>query len=203
MTVERLPSARTPLPAVSTTPPPSIRSLVAAMEPIGTTWHRPPMTEADRSWISQRLGEVTCLLEAGHDRPKVGQTIGLLLAAFPGQGSSQDVVTARLAGYALALDGIPTWAIEAAAKAWLRGEVEEAGQFAPSPPVLCMLAKSFVTRVQHERDGYDRLLSAAEFPAPREFVGPEKIAELLATLRGGTPKPQQDEAIADAERSRV
>lgn len=200
MTVERLPSARSTLPAVSTTPPPSIRSLVAAMELIGTTWHRPPMTEADRSWISRRLGEVTSLLDAGHDRQRVGQTIGLLLAAFPGQGSSQEVVTARLAGYALAVDDIQTWAVEMAAKAWLRGEVDDAGQFAPSPPVLSKLARSYVARVQQERDGYERLLSAAEFPAPREYVGPEKIAALLAMFRrDAEPTPDM---IAAAEGDR-
>jgi hypothetical protein len=124
------------------------------------------------------------LLEAGHDRQQVGKVLTVLLAAFPSQSLSQEAMTARAAGYAMALDGIPTWAVEAAARAWLRGDATEAGQFAPSPPVLCRMAEAYVSKLRNERDGYDRLMTAQVPPPEPVPVSPDRIAELLKPFKG-------------------
>ncbi len=126
-----------------------------------------------------RLEELSSLLAAGRDPVSIGKTLMILLAAFPAQSLSEEIVAARIAGYRIALDDMPAWAVEEAAKMWLRGSLPEAGQYAPAPPVLRRTAAALLAKVQNERAGYERLLYARLKPVPATPICTKRAKELV------------------------
>jgi hypothetical protein len=69
---------------------------------------------------------------------------------------------ARIAGYRIALDDVPSWAVEAAAKRWIRGDGMAPARFAPTPPELRQAALSIAGSFSAEAAALRRLGAAGE-----------------------------------------
>lgn len=91
------------------------------------------------------MDEVAPRAEAKPDPVMALKQAAKLLAVFPAGNLSEAVIDARSEAYQIALEDVPTWAVEAAAKHWLKGEVYALNDkpnlsFPPSPPQLRALA---------------------------------------------------------------
>lgn len=103
------------------------------------------LTEDERSILSRLVDEVAPLAEAKPDSMIALQEAAKLLTVFPAGNISEAVLDARSKAYETALEDVPAWAVEAAARRWIKGEVATLGDkpnlsFPPSPPQLRALA---------------------------------------------------------------
>lgn len=69
--------------------------------------------------------------------------IGVLLGAFPRQTISDDSADMLMQAYEMACEDIPTWAVEEAARRWMKGKCGPQ-RFAPSPPELRIAADTVI-----------------------------------------------------------
>ena len=102
-----------------------------------------------------------------------------LLLGFPAAGNSTDRAAESRAGFYLdAVDDMAPWAINAAIKRWVRGEVDNANvDFAPSPGALRRLCEVEIEPFVQQMRQIERLLSAVSIdramdPSPLESAVP-------------------------------
>ncbi|CAI9406569.1 hypothetical protein ANOBCDAF_01469 [Pleomorphomonas sp. T1.2MG-36] len=103
------------------------------------------------------------LAEAKPDSMMALQEAARLLAVFPAGNISEAVLDARSTAYETALEDVPAWAVAAAGKRWIRGEVailEDRPNlsFPPSPPQLRALALDEWAKARGALWRYRRLL---------------------------------------------
>ncbi|WP_156886774.1 hypothetical protein [Pleomorphomonas oryzae] len=95
--------------------------------------------------MSRLVDEVAPRAEAKPGSVAALQEAAKLLVVFPASNISEAVIDARSEAYEIALEDVPAWTVEAAAKRWLKGEVAVLADkpnlsFPPSPPQLRALA---------------------------------------------------------------
>lgn len=101
------------------------------------------LSETDRQWIDGRLKALRALTtgenlqQAECSKARLSLLTKLLLG-YPAAGSATEkAAEARLGFYQEAVADIAPWALDAAIKKWVRGEVESSNvDFAPSPGTL-------------------------------------------------------------------
>jgi hypothetical protein len=132
-------------------------------------------TTAERAAIQQRVDVLGQAL--GHvvvDRMAIA-VVGLL-DCFPAAALDDAAAARRAKGFTAALDDIPAWAVEAACRAWLRGEVDGgASRFAPTPPELRKACLQQMAPVIRQRRMLERVLQAEIEP---EYSPEERAAQL-------------------------
>lgn len=135
---------------------------------------------------------------------EIAEHLHLLFSAMPMQAGS-DPKTA-LAGYLVALQGRPAWAIEKAVTMFLRGEVDGASKkFCPRPPELAEVVGQVLSPVLDEREA--KAKREAEETRRREQIASRetefsdehraKMQFMFAVLRTGLALKQVDR-VAEA-----
>lgn len=146
------------------------------------------MTTEERSTLSQLIAEVEPYAEAKPDiAATLREVVGLLLA-FPAANVSEAAAKARSAAYEIALDDVPTWAVRAAVKRWLRGDVACLGEranlaFPPSPPQLRGLVMDEWAKARGALWRYRRLANGK--PEVAKPVGSREIPEAVKAILKG------------------
>lgn len=120
--------------------------------------------------------------------------------AFPSTQGGEGAAEMRMEAYRMALDDLPAWTIERAARMWLRGENSSGGEnyaFAPSPPQLRRLAQLAFTPVRAQRSSLLRLLRAKpdeEYPEPHREVMRAKLARMIPDAVASLRQESADDA---------
>lgn len=170
--------------------PPSLRKLSASM--IGG-WQDgaeipEPISQTDQHWISKRLAHLDGLRQCDNDRQQVAKTLAVLFASYPA-GQANDVTTAlKVKNYLDALEDRPAWAVEEAAKRWIRGDVEarrDALDFPPSAARLRELATQAMEPLYVEK-GRLALLRRAEVVPPISEAERQRRAEAIRRIIEGS-----------------
>jgi hypothetical protein len=114
---------------------------------------------------------------------EVKRALGILFASFPAQAMSEETAEMRMTGFAIALDGIPAWAVQAAVKTYLQ---TGSAKFAPTPPELRSMAEAAVTKERGFARMLRTILDAKErgVEPERKYVGSERIKELVVMIGG-------------------
>lgn len=138
--------------------PQLVEKLTACIAP-GAAEYRPgtPITEDHRRMLVERADFIDSF--AVDNRPdRTVAIVSTLLVGFPHRDMSDGTASMKLAAYRMALEGAPTWAVEEAAKRWLRNQDGDSG-FAPTPPQLREAADD-VVKVAKGKAIYMRKLAA-------------------------------------------
>jgi hypothetical protein len=124
-----------------------------------------------------------------------------LMLALPGQRTSETGAEAKGDAYMMALDDLPSWAVESAIRGWHRGESTKIGKephdfrWLPAPAVLRKLAWIEEWKVRSRMDEMRKILNAEE---RIEFTDDQRAANLKrlsGVMHGITdPKPMQEAA---------
>lgn len=99
-----------------------------------------PITEQHRAALIERA-ELIESLPLDRRPDKVVAAISALLMAFPHKEMGDTGASMKLSAYRLAVEDIPTWAVEEGAKRLIRGD-EGVREYAPSPPQFRAAAES-------------------------------------------------------------
>jgi hypothetical protein len=125
------------------------------------------LTQPQRKEIEDRIANLGQLVTGGHLAPAECSRARLslltkLLMGFPSAGNQSDKATdARLEFYMEAIGDVAPWALDAAIKRWVRGDVENSNvDFAPSPGALRRLCETELAPFQQQIVKLNRLLSA-------------------------------------------
>ena len=107
------------------------------------------LTDSERQWIDGRLRAVQAIitgenLAAGECSKARLSLLTKLLLGFPTAGATTDkAADARLGFYLESVCDIAPWALDAAIKRWVRGDIDNANvDFAPSPGALRRLCEA-------------------------------------------------------------
>lgn len=155
--------------------PPDVESLIASVQTDGRLPEGTNLSTSSR----QQMFEMSERLQAimADKRPEVEtKTLTFLLSVFPRQAGSGDVSDMLLMAYDMALEDVPTWAVEEAARRWISGKCGER-RFAPTPPEM-RLAADEVVLLARGRAAVLRTIAKAEIVIPPT---PEQLAR-AATL---------------------
>ncbi|PIO96157.1 hypothetical protein [Pleomorphomonas carboxyditropha] len=173
--------------------PPSLAELERTLRPEEAASRTPTLsralTEDERSILSRLVDEVAPLAEAKPDSMIALQEAAKLLTVFPAGNISEAVLDARSKAYDIALEDVPAWAVEAAARRWIKGEVATLGDkpnlsFPPSPPQLRALALDEWAKARAVLWRYRRLMEGkTERVVPLEKRRPLP-KEMLQALNG-------------------
>lgn len=175
---------------------PALRRLLAL--PLGTVQHpgqRPrkylagglKLTSEQRADAMAAHANITAALDSAtmpeaHDARLA--IVTRMLLAYPVAGASAESGKARGGVYIDALDDLPPFALQAAVRAWGRGEGEGNHDFAPSPARLRTLALRDVERHRTAVAKLDDLLSAQTIDEAMDSTrDPAPVPALVAKLR--------------------
>lgn len=127
-------------------------------------------------------------------------SVAKLLLTFPTANMTEAMAAARKEGYHVALCDLPTWAIDAAGKRWMRGEVTVLGDkpnlsFPPSPPQLRLLALDEIASVRGASIRAKKLLNAKV----RKEVTPEERERVLRRIRKEFPSVSAPKSSASTD----
>jgi hypothetical protein len=161
-------------------------------------------TSAQIAAIERHVGDLRPLLEqtpAKHADYEA-QTLVLvtkLMMALPGARTSEEGAEATAEAYMAGLDDVPSWAVEAAIRAWYRGESIKVGpnthdfRWRPAPAVLRVLAKIETWKVAGRIDELNRLATAEcliEFTPEQSDRGRRAMHGLGLLLKSGEGIPK-------------
>lgn len=105
------------------------------------------------------MADIRPRVDAAHDRLAALREVEIVVKSF----QSVTPTTEMVAGYAIAIEGLPTWAISEAVRRWLRGDVLEGANlaFPPSPPQLRKMAMEELAKARAALHRAERLLTAS------------------------------------------
>lgn len=169
------------------------------------------LTPGERSILSQLVDDIAPLAEAEPDAFRALRQVARLLAVFPACDLGEAVVDARSEAYETALEDVPAWAVEAAAKHWIKGDVAALGErpnlaFPPSPPQLRALALDEWAKARAALWRYRRLMGGKT----ERVVPPEQrpqidygawLGQQIAAITSGKPAPRTmgSGSVSDAQ----
>lgn len=105
-------------------------------------------------------------------RPGVpGEFTSLIATMLAAYGAKSADPQATMAGYTIACEGLPAWAVRQAVKAVLQGTASTSPQFLPAPGALAREARAMIRGYAADIGRLVRLLEAKPAPAPRKRVG--------------------------------
>ncbi len=144
----------------------------------------------DREWISNRLEALTAImtgenLARGECSKARLSLLTKLLLGYPTAGNTTEAASsARLGFYLESVHDVAPWALDAAIKRWVRGDVENANvDFAPSPGTLRRLCDLELKPYQDVAGKLKRLASAM----PIERAMDQALTPETLKLRFGDP----------------
>ena len=195
--------------------PPSLAELERTLRPEQAASRTPTLSRAltpgERSILSQLVDDITPLAEAEPDAFRALRQVARLLAVFPACDLGEAVVDARSEAYETALEDVPAWAVEAAAKRWIKGDVAALGErpnlaFPPSPPQLRALALDEWAKARAALWRYRRLMGGKT----ERVVPPEQrpqidygawLGQQIAAITAGKPGPRTmgSGSVSDAQ----
>ena len=166
--------------------PPSLAELERTLRSEEAASRTPTLSRAltpdERSILSLLVDEVAPLAEAKPDSVTALQEAARLLTVFPAGNISDAVLDARSKAYETALEDVPAWAVAAAGRRWIRGEVAVLDDkpnlsFPPSPPQLRALAVDEWSKARAALWRYRRLLAGKteRVVPPEERRAPPKV----------------------------
>lgn len=148
------------------------------------------LSEADRKEVSARLvalQQVTTgenLAPAACSKARLSLLTRLLLGYPVAGGGTEQAAEARLSFYLEAVSDIAPWALDAAIKRWVRGDIGKGNiDFAPSPGALRRLCEEELEPFEAQIFKLKRLVSAIPIERamdPKPIPPEEKPAELAA-----------------------
>lgn len=152
------------------------------------------LSEEDRKDLSDRLRElqrVTTgenLVPAVCSKARLSLLTKLLLGYPTAGGGTEQAAEARLSFYQEAVSDIAPWALDAAIKRWVRGDIGKGNiDFAPSPGALRRLCEEELEPFQVQMFKLRRLLSAI----PIELaMDPAPLAESPLAIGNDAPVPR-------------
>jgi hypothetical protein len=158
---------------------PLVATLLRCVSPEGTDY-RPGVTITDEH-RQALLADAAHIERFTEDRrpERVTALVSMLLTAFPHREVSSDAATLKLAVYKVALEDVPTWAVEEAAKRWIRGDVGDGG-FAPTPPQLRLAARDIVAVALGKALTMRKL---AAMPVQRDISEAERAATIAKVAK--------------------
>lgn len=123
---------------------------------------------------------------------RVVAAVSMLLATFPHRDLSEQAAGLKLKAYEVALEDVPTWCVEEAAKRWIRGDVGDE-RFAPTPPQLRHAARN-IALIAFGKAALMRKL--ASLPVEREVSEEERAATVekvsnIIKWNDGKPRSQE------------
>lgn len=175
-------------PASEPSLPAWLTPLVSTLEVIDGTNHMPRgtvLSSTQRRELEAVVSSFDRYLSPA-DRREVAPIVARLFMAFPGERLSRDEAAMRGDGYMIALDGLPSWAVDQAATWWLRGERGDGREnyaFAPSPPQLRQLAERATLAARARRYEAVKVLQAREQRAADPAMQ-ARVGDLMADLAG-------------------
>lgn len=151
-----------------------------------------PITDEHRRWLERRA-EIIDGFQADRRPDRAVAIVSTLLTAFPHREMSEGAASMKIAAFRIALEDAPTWAVEEAAKRWMRGEAGDNG-FAPTPPQLRHVVDHLV-KVAKGRAIHMRKLAAMAVEHQVTDQQRERAAGLNFTL----PRTKEAEEAAKAK----
>lgn len=148
------------------------------------------LTEEQREDIKVRLEQIRQattgenLSQVGCSKARLSLLTKLMLGYPAAGGSSDEAAQSRLSFYQEAVSDIAPWALDAAIKRWVRGDVGKANiDFAPSPGALRRLCEEELEPFEAQTVKLKRLLAALPIERamdPTPIAPEERRAELGA-----------------------
>lgn len=155
---------------------------------------RPKIPEAFALTAEQRttVAEMSSRL-ARHLAPAspadIGAVLALLQCAFPSAPMDPMAAKANVRGYALALEGVPAFALDEAARRILKGEAGLKHAFLPTPPQLRDVANEASRPARWHAVQLRRLLEAEVEPETSPEAR-ERVRAMVADLAASLPPPR-------------
>lgn len=154
------------------------------------------LSEADRKDLSDRLGELQRITTGENLAPATCSKARLslltkLLLGYPAAGGgTEQAAEARLSFYLEAVSDIAPWALDAAIKRWVRGDIGKGNiDFAPSPGALRRLCEEELEPFEAQMVKLKRLLSALPIERAMDQT-PLPPAEIPTAIGTSIPMPQ-------------
>lgn len=137
--------------------------------PMGLT-----ITAEDRADATARLAELRLALDPATPQSSKDRLRALtkLMLTYSGGIGNEAQAAALMDSYHDAVDDVPGWAVDAAARRWNRKEAGDQNyNFAPRPPILSELARREVQSFRRPIIMLERLLKAEPFEAVMQTRG--------------------------------
>jgi len=110
----------------------------------------------------------------------MGAAVTMLLLNYPADGDPT-VEEARAESWAMALEGLPAWAVERAVKLWLQHKFDGVNyEFAPKPPVFRGFVEGLLEPVHERRAQLSLLLKAKPEEEPVAPKSEDERKRILA-----------------------
>jgi len=208
----RRPAQMPSLPAWATS---QLASLQEAQQPDQTGRYRSVMTlpassmpnPAQRAAMEKHIADLVPMLSqtpavsADYEAATLVLVTNLMLA-LPGQRTSEAGAEATGDAYLMALDDIPTWAVESAIRGWYRGASAKTDKephdfrWRPAPAVLRKLAWIEEWKIRGRMDEMRKLLQAEpriEFTEEERAANLERLSKIMHGINN-VPMPQREAA---------
>jgi hypothetical protein len=163
--------------------PQVVERLLGMLTPFGEY----PATASISSELRQQMVRAAGSLEATMGEKDLGReakAVTLLLSSFSRQAASAEASDLLFAGYEMALEGVPSWAVEEAVHGFITGRLGRR-DFAPSPPNLRIAADQEVKILRGKIITLRKLAAARVEGKPTEEQR-QRLAELIKGLRWKT-----------------
>lgn len=153
------------------------------------------LSEADRKDLTDRLVELQRVTTGENLAPTTCSKARLslltkLMLGYPASGASVEETQSRLSFYLDAVSDIAPWALDAAIKRWVRGDISKGNiDFAPSPGALRRLCEEELEPFQAQIFKLKRLLTALPIERAMDMT-PLPAAEIPTALGKSIPMPQ-------------
>lgn len=134
------------------------------------------ITETHRADMLAKAGEIDAWLQDRRPERNIG-VVSMVLTALPHRDMSEGTATIKLAAFKIALEDVPTWAIETAINRWIKGDIGDGG-YAPTPPQLRQAAQGIAITAWGRAQQMRKL---AAMPVQR-VVSKEERERALAVL---------------------
>lgn len=151
------------------------------------------LTATTRSAAMDILRQADISLQPAAKR-ELGSIVTRLLSSYPADGASEATARARAENWMIALDGLPAWAVDAAHRKWMRGEVPGVNpDFEPKPPRFRQVATALLGPVLERRNQLSMLLKAEVEPE----ISTEERSRVSSRLDELSRELRQTQAAAD------
>jgi hypothetical protein len=127
----------------------------------------------------------------------------VMLSSMPSQAADATDIKLRAVAYDMALDDLPAWAIERAARRFVLGETPFGKTFAPTPAIFREFVLDMLAPYRAEMDLIGDILRAKVIPAPPDIYrlprpGTLKWSDIKPEERiGHEPEPPIGKHVTD------
>jgi hypothetical protein len=159
-------------------------------------------TEAQRADLKSHFDRLTEALKPSTSKP-AHMALLAMLASMPSQALDTTDTKLRAVGYNMAIEDLPAWAIERAARRFVLGETPHGKTFAPTPAIFREFVLEMLTPYRAEMDLIGDILRAKVVPAPKDIYrlprpGTLKWSDIQPEERiGHDPEPPIGKHITD------